>query len=40
MKILMTGGATGGHFYPIIAVTEDIREICSKEKCEYEDKRN
>ena len=32
MKILMTGGATGGHFYPIIAVTEDIREICRKEK--------
>lgn len=32
MKILMTGGATGGHFYPIIAVTEDIREICRREK--------
>ena len=28
----MTGGATGGHFYPIIAVTEDIREICRREK--------
>ncbi len=32
MKILMTGGATGGHFYPIIAVSEDILEICRKEK--------
>ena len=26
MKILFTGGETGGHFYPIIAVAEAIRE--------------
>ncbi len=26
MKILFTGGGTGGHFYPIIAVTQAIRE--------------
>lgn len=32
MKILMTGGGSGGHFYPIIAVAEEIREICLKEK--------
>jgi UDP-N-acetylglucosamine--N-acetylmuramyl-(pentapeptide) pyrophosphoryl-undecaprenol N-acetylglucosamine transferase len=27
MKILLTGGGTGGHFYPIIAVAEEINEI-------------
>lgn len=32
MKILMTGGGTGGHFYPLIAVAEEIQEICKKEK--------
>lgn len=32
MKILMTGGGTGGHFYPLIAVAEDIKELCKKEK--------
>ncbi|MEI6397006.1 MAG: UDP-N-acetylglucosamine--N-acetylmuramyl-(pentapeptide) pyrophosphoryl-undecaprenol N-acetylglucosamine transferase [Candidatus Taylorbacteria bacterium] len=26
MKILFTGGETGGHFYPIIAIAESIRE--------------
>lgn len=26
MKILLTGGGTGGHFYPIIAVTQAIKE--------------
>lgn len=26
MKILFTGGGTGGHFYPIIAITESIRD--------------
>ena len=31
MKILLTGGGTGGHFYPIIAVTEALYNI-SKEK--------
>ena len=31
MKILFTGGGTGGHFYPIIAVAQSIREI-AKEK--------
>ncbi len=32
MKILLTGGGTGGHFYPLIAVAESIREIARKEK--------
>lgn len=31
MKILLTGGATGGHFYPLIAVAESIKEIADKE---------
>ena len=31
MRIVFTGGGTGGHFYPIIAVAEGIQDIC-KEK--------
>ncbi len=31
MKILLTGGGTGGHFYPIIAITEELIQL-SKEK--------
>lgn len=31
MKIVLTGGGTGGHFYPLIAVAEEVRSI-SKEK--------
>lgn len=27
MKIILTGGGTGGHFYPIIAVAEKLNEI-------------
>ncbi|MSR71337.1 MAG: UDP-N-acetylglucosamine--N-acetylmuramyl-(pentapeptide) pyrophosphoryl-undecaprenol N-acetylglucosamine transferase [Candidatus Taylorbacteria bacterium] len=32
MKILLTGGGTGGHFYPIIAIVEQIHEIAKEQK--------
>lgn len=32
MKIVLTGGGTGGHFYPIIAVVEAIREVSMEQK--------
>lgn len=32
MKILLTGGGTGGHFYPLIAIAEQLNEIIDKEK--------
>ncbi|MFZ2038784.1 MAG: UDP-N-acetylglucosamine--N-acetylmuramyl-(pentapeptide) pyrophosphoryl-undecaprenol N-acetylglucosamine transferase [Minisyncoccia bacterium] len=32
MKILFTGGGSGGHFYPIIAVAEEINNIVREEK--------
>ncbi len=32
MKIVLTGGATGGHFYPLIAVAEAINELVAEEK--------
>src|SRR3990172_2807169 len=31
MKILLTGGGTGGHFYPLVAVAEEINKIVDKE---------
>ncbi len=31
MKIVFTGGGTGGHFYPIIAVAEKVNEIIARE---------
>ena len=27
MKIVFAGGGTGGHFYPLIAVAEAVRDI-------------
>jgi len=32
MKIVFTGGGSGGHFYPIIAIAEAIRELEQKER--------
>lgn len=32
MKILLTGGGTGGHFYPVIAVAEALRQIAKEER--------
>ncbi|MGM0629010.1 MAG: undecaprenyldiphospho-muramoylpentapeptide beta-N-acetylglucosaminyltransferase [Patescibacteria group bacterium] len=31
MKIVLTGGGTGGHFYPIIAVAEELRKTQKEE---------
>lgn len=32
MKILFTGGGSGGHFYPIVAVAQKLRNLLDKEK--------
>jgi len=32
MKILLTGGGTGGHFYPLIAIAEKLIELSDKQK--------
>ncbi len=32
MKIVFTGGGTGGHFYPIIAVAEAVRDLASEHR--------
>lgn len=32
MKILLTGGGTGGHFYPIIAIAQELRDEFKKRK--------
>lgn len=32
MKIVLTGGGTGGHFYPLIAVAERIHEYAAERK--------
>jgi len=32
MKILLTGGGSGGHFYPLIAVAEEINKIVKAER--------
>ncbi len=32
MKILLAGGGSGGHFYPLIAVAEELNKIANDEK--------
>lgn len=32
MKIIFTGGGSGGHFYPLIAVAEQVNEIIKEDK--------
>lgn len=32
MKILLTGGGTGGHFYPVVAVAQELNEIAREKK--------
>jgi len=32
MKIVFTGGGTGGHFYPIIAIAQKVNKIIDEEK--------
>ncbi|ETB63750.1 TPA: UDP-N-acetylglucosamine--N-acetylmuramyl-(pentapeptide) pyrophosphoryl-undecaprenol N-acetylglucosamine transferase [Candidatus Nomurabacteria bacterium] len=32
MKIMLTGGGTGGHFYPLIAIAQKLNEVGDQEK--------
>lgn len=32
MKIVLTGGGTGGHFYPIVGVAQEINKLIEEEK--------
>jgi UDP-N-acetylglucosamine--N-acetylmuramyl-(pentapeptide) pyrophosphoryl-undecaprenol N-acetylglucosamine transferase len=32
MKILLTGGGTGGHFYPLMAIAEELNRISDEER--------
>lgn len=32
MKVVLTGGGTGGHFYPLIAVVQGIESICRERR--------
>ncbi len=32
MKIILTGGDSGGHFYPLIAVAQEINKVVKERK--------
>jgi UDP-N-acetylglucosamine--N-acetylmuramyl-(pentapeptide) pyrophosphoryl-undecaprenol N-acetylglucosamine transferase len=32
MKILLTGGGTGGHFYPLMAIAEELNRLADEER--------
>lgn len=32
MRVVLVGGGTGGHFYPLVAVAEGIEDICKERK--------
>ena len=32
MKILLTGGGTAGHFYPLVAIAEELRRLAEEQK--------
>lgn len=32
MKILFTGGGTGGHFYPVIAVAQEVNKVAKEQR--------
>ena len=32
MKVVLTGGGSGGHFYPLVAVAEALEDITKEKK--------